>query len=128
MTRALADTSVFIARESGRPLERARVPRELAVSVITYAELRAGVLVAADLEARTRRLATLDALADLAVVHIDATVADAWSTLRAKLRDSGRSMKVNASWIAATALALGVPVITQDGDFDMVPDLSIIRV
>lgn len=128
MTRALADTSVFIARESGRLLERSQIPTELAVSVITYAELRAGVLAAHDLEARNRRLATLETLTGLAVVPIDAAVADAWAALRVRLRNAGRSMKVNDSWIAATALSLGVPVITQDGDFNVVPELSVIRV
>lgn len=30
--------------------------------------------------------------------------------------------------LAATAIALGVPVVTQDGDFDDVPGLALIRV
>ncbi len=29
-----------------------------------------------------------------------------------------RTISANDSWIAATALALGVPLITQDDDFD----------
>jgi predicted nucleic acid-binding protein len=37
-------------------------------------------------------------------------------------------MPVNDSWIAATALALGVPVVTQDDDFPDLPDLDVIRV
>jgi len=41
MTRAIADTSVFIAREAGRPL--GDLPDEIAVSVITTAELELGV-------------------------------------------------------------------------------------
>lgn len=65
MTRALADASVFIAREDGRPLDSSKVPRSLAVSVISYAELRAGILAAADLEARNKRLATFEALTAL---------------------------------------------------------------
>jgi hypothetical protein len=55
----LADTSVFIARESGRQLDISVLPDTLAVSIITVAELRAGVLAAADLITRDRRLATL---------------------------------------------------------------------
>ena len=35
MTRALADTSLFIARESGRTLAQIELPDELAISVIT---------------------------------------------------------------------------------------------
>ena len=42
ITRAIADTSVFIADETGRPLDHTAVPDE--VTVITIGELRAGVL------------------------------------------------------------------------------------
>ena len=44
MTRGIADTSVFIARESGRRLAADDLANEIAVSVITIGELRAGVL------------------------------------------------------------------------------------
>ena len=126
--RALADTSVFIARESARPLDEGALPEELAVSVITVGELRAGVLLAADLAARDRRLATLAAVLAFAPLPIDAAVADAWARLRVMLRDAGRAMPGNDSWIAATALAMGVPVVTQDDDYAVVSDLEVIRV
>lgn len=128
MTRGLADTSVFIAREVGRALDVAGAPASLAVSIITVAELRAGVLGAQDLATRSRRLATLELVLSLEPVPIDAPVAEAWAALRIRLRDAGSSLKVNDSWIAATALVLGVPVVTQDADFDSVPDLRVIRV
>jgi hypothetical protein len=37
-------------------------------------------------------------------------------------------MPGNDSWIAATALAMGVPVVTQDDDYAVVSDLEVIRV
>ena len=40
----------------------------------------------------------------------------------------GRRMPVNDSWIAATAMALRIPVITQDDDYLGVPGLEVIRV
>jgi hypothetical protein len=126
--RALADTSVFIARESARPLDEGALPEELAVSVITVGELRAGVLLANDLAARDRRLATLAAVLAFEPLPIDAAVADAWARLRVMLRDAGRAMPGNDSWIAATALAMGVPVVTQDDDYAVVSDLEVIRV
>ena len=49
----LLDTSVFVARESGRPL--ASLPDEGRVSVISVAELRIGVLVADDASVRAQR-------------------------------------------------------------------------
>lgn len=128
MTRALADTSLFIARESGRPLAQIELPDELAISVITIGELRAGVLAAADLATRALRLATLtDALAFEAVA-IDQAVAEMWAQLRLLLRDGGVRMPVNDSWIAATAMTLEVPVVTQDDDYVEVSGLLVIRV
>lgn len=128
MSRGLANTSVFIARESGRPLDSDVLPDELAVSIITIGELRAGVLAASSLEVRDRRLGTLTAALQLEPVPIDDTVAAHWARLRVLLRDSGQRMPVNDSWIAATALALGVPVVTQDDDFPDLDELDVVRV
>ncbi len=123
---ALADTSIFVARESGREL-RAEAPRELAVSVVTIAELRLGVLSARDLETRGRRLTTLAGAQLLDPLPIDSRVADAWATLVAGLRSEGRRIGVNDSWIAATAIVHDMPVVTQDGDFADVPGLEVIE-
>jgi len=124
----LADTSVFIAPESGRALRADRLPDRLAVSVITVGELRAGVLAAADLATRDRRLATLTAVLALGPAPVDDDVAAAWARLRVALRDLGRRMPVNDAWIAATAMALDVPLVTQDDDHGDVPGLRVIRV
>ena len=126
--RGLADTSVFIARESGRPIRTQDLPEQLAVSVVTVAELRAGVLAATDPIIRERRLDTLTAALTLEPIPIDLAVANAWARLRLSLRDAGRRMPLNASWIAATAMAVDVPVVTQDDDFPPLPDLTVIHV
>ena len=62
----LVDTSVFIAAEQGRALVRA-LPAEVAVSVVTLAELEVGVLVAEDADARATRLGTLLAVRERAM-------------------------------------------------------------
>lgn len=59
MSRGLADTSIFIARESARPIDVDSLPDEIGVSVITIGELRASVLAAVDLASRDLRLVTL---------------------------------------------------------------------
>lgn len=128
MSRGVADTSVFIARESGRALDTTALPDELAVSVVTVGELRAGVLVAATIEARDRRLRTLTAALELDPIPVDYAVASQWARLRVLLRDANLRMPVNDSWIAATAMAHGVPVVTQDDDFPAVDGLPVIRV
>jgi predicted nucleic acid-binding protein len=128
MTTGLADTSLFIADEGGRPTRLERFPDALAVSVVTIGELRAGVLVAEDLDVRDRRLATLTRALELDPVPIDQRVAEAWASLRVSLRDLGLRMPVNDSWIAATAIALGIPVVTQDDDYLNAPGLEVIHV
>ncbi len=96
--------------------------------MITVGELRAGVLAATDLATRDLRLATLTAVLALAPVPVDEDVAAAWARLRVTLRDLGARMGINDSWIAATAIALDVPLVTQDDGFEDVPPLRVIRV
>lgn len=127
-TSGLADTSLFIAHETGRPLRADRLPDLIAVSVVTMGELRAGVLAATDVDVRARRLDTLTAAQRLEPVPVDQAVADAWAHLRVSLRDHGLRMPVNDSWIAATAIALGIPLVTQDDDYLHAPGLQVIHV
>jgi predicted nucleic acid-binding protein len=125
--RGLAETSLFIAVERRRPLS-GPLPDAVAVSVITVAELRLGVLAAADGPTRARRLETLLDAEALEPLPIDTDVAHAWAVLRLALRDRGTRMPLTESWIAATALARRLPVVSQDDDYDDVPGLEVIRV
>lgn len=123
----LADTSVFIAQELDRPLS-GEPPTRVAVSIVTLAELRLGVLAAPDDDSRAQRLDTLSRVEALEPLVIDRDVAGAWARLRLALRDAGRRMPLNDSWIAATALAHRMPVVSQDGDYDGVPLIDLVRV
>ncbi|HEU0089537.1 MAG TPA: type II toxin-antitoxin system VapC family toxin [Pseudonocardiaceae bacterium] len=126
MTVALADTSLFIAIEQGRALRAAPPPR-YHVSVVTLGELRLGVLSAPDPETSATRLRTLIAALEADPLVVDEAVADAWAALRAQQRERGRRLPLNDSWIAATAIAHGLPVATQDDDYDDVPGLEVIK-
>ncbi len=134
MTRpaqGILDTSVFIANESGRALDVERLPDESAISVVTLAELEAGVLAAVDLKTRAVRMATFDLARDMEVLPAEERVALAWARLRVHLADLGRRVNVNDLWIAATAVAHGLPLVTQDLDFDLLEGmlgLEIVRV
>jgi hypothetical protein len=49
--------------------------------------------------------------------------------LRQRLKAGGTKMEVNDSWIAATAMARGWPVVTQDDGFPTgIPGLTVLRV
>jgi predicted nucleic acid-binding protein len=123
---ALIDTSVLIGWENDR-FDKDKLPATVCVSVITVAELRLGVLMATSLDARARRMATLRLAESLEPLPVDDAAADAWAVLVASLRGAGRKAPVNDSWIAATAIARGIPVATQDDDYDGMPGLSVIR-
>lgn len=128
MSAGLADTSVFIATESGRQARLDILPDRLAISVITVGELRAGVLAAKDTGTRDRRLATLTNALHLEPIPIDQAVAETWARLRVALLEFGLRMPVNDSWIAATAMTLGIPVVTQDDDYLHAPGLEVIHI
>jgi predicted nucleic acid-binding protein len=127
MSRAVADTSVFIARESGRPI--GDLPDEIAVSVVTAAELELGVLRANDAAIRARRLATLVGVrSEYPLLPIDNQTASCFARIAdAELR-SGRKLRRHDTWIAATALRHGVPVVTQDPDFTAFSSVEVIHV
>lgn len=116
--RGVLDTSIFVALEEGRSLKKEALPRQSAISVVTRAELRVGVLAAGGIASRDRRIATFEAAGRFAALPIDDDVGRAWAQMRAYLGASGRRVRINDMWIAATAAAHEIPVVTQDTDFD----------
>ena len=129
VSTGLLDTSVFIARESGRAIALDRLPAESAVSAVTIGELRWGVLMAPDDSSRSLRLDTLSYAERLDPVPIDDRVAAAWALLRQRLKTAGQRMQINDSWIAATAIAMAWPLVTQDRGFPLdLPGLVVIEV
>jgi predicted nucleic acid-binding protein len=117
-SHGILDTSVFVALEHGRTLDPDALPRQNAISIVTRAELRAGVLAADDIATRDRRIATFEASRVFTLLPIDRDVDSAWAQMRAYLAASGRRTNANDVWIAATAAAREIPVVTQDTDFD----------
>ena len=125
------DTSVFIATGSGRQLDAALIPDEVATTVVTLAELHVGVLAATTSDIRAQRLATLESVADVEVLPVDDEAARMWARLRIYLAETGRRVRINDLWIAAIAASRGLPVVTQDDDFaalEGAANLTIIRV
>jgi len=126
--RALADTSVFIGLESER-LKTGRFESfEWGISAITLGELRLGVLQAANPDAASRRLSTYQLAQRFEALPVDEPVSDAWALLVSRLRAVGRKVPINDSWIAATAIAHGIPVVTQDTDYDAMPGVEVIKI
>jgi len=128
----LLDTSVFIARETGRKL--GELPARVAVSVVTIGELELGVLGAADASARARRADTLALARAADPIPVSEAVMGAWARLVADCRAAGiqRAVKLMDALIAATAVEHGLAVVTQDDDYEQMsrahPPLRVIGV
>jgi predicted nucleic acid-binding protein len=128
-SRAIADTSLVIARETGRPLDSYEEDLEIAVSIVTIAELELGVLTAATApRIRAARLQTLRDAEQLTAVPLDRAVASAFAKLVVEMRAAAHGrLGVQDAWIAATAIAHDADLLTQDADFDAVPSLRVIK-
>jgi predicted nucleic acid-binding protein len=128
----LLDTSVFIAREVGRAV--AKLPERVALSVITIGELQLGVLSAGDSATRSRRADTLALARAADPIPVSEAVMVSWARLVVDCRAAGvhRAVKLTDSLIAATAIERGLPVVSQDADYDQIaracPALSVINV
>jgi tRNA(fMet)-specific endonuclease VapC len=126
--RYLLDTNTASYVIKGHPSQvRARlitVPvAEVAVSVITEAELRFGVL---KFPTATRLKTVVEEFLRFIEIRAwDSAAAEAYAELRALLEQQGRPMGNLDMMIAAHALALGLVLVTSDRVFSRVKGLTI---
>lgn len=115
--RGLADTSVVIDLDR---IDAADLPAELAVSVVTMAELAAGPHATSDREERARRQDRLQrAEATFDPLPVDTAVARAYGRIYAAVAARGRKARGRRAFdllIAATALAAELPLYTRNPD------------
>jgi tRNA(fMet)-specific endonuclease VapC len=123
----LIDTGVFIGRERGA---QALAPNEeRAISVITVSELLHGVHRATG-AVRARRLAFVEGvIARFDAIPITEPVARVHAEIWSELASRGDIVGAHDLWIAATAIAHGLGVATQNAvDFRRVPGLRVLAV
>lgn len=123
MSGYVADTSVFVAAEQQRPLG-APPEGEARISVATLTELLVGVKGAPDGPLRDLRETTLDRARRFIALPYDAVVAERLAELLTAARNQRRRAGAMDAIIAATALAHGLTVWTQDDDFDVLAELE----
>jgi tRNA(fMet)-specific endonuclease VapC len=108
------DTCVFWLR--GRPTVRARLaavgPETIGVSTITLAELRYGAECSSQPAANHQAID--DFIGGVTVVGVDSEVARAFGEIKAHLRRQGNLIEDFDLLLAATALAHGMTLITNN--------------
>ena len=127
----LIDTNVLIECERGRldlePHLAQRGQEEFFLSVISASELLHGVHRAANPQSRMKRSAFVEALLErFPLLPIDLATARVHAQVWAELAGAGKLIGPNDLWIAATALARGLDLITANvREFDRVPGLTV---
>ncbi len=86
--------------------------RILAISFMTVAELDRWALQRNWGTARQERMAAF--LAQFTIILVDRTLCRTWARVGDQARRQGRPIQAADAWIAATALALDVPLVTNN--------------
>jgi predicted nucleic acid-binding protein len=101
-------------------IDPADLPRDLAISAVTLAELAAGPHVTEDADERARRQDRLQrSEATFEPLPVDAAVARAYGRVYARVAAAGRKARGRRAFdllIAATALAAELPLYTRNPD------------
>jgi predicted nucleic acid-binding protein len=126
LIQGILDTSVLIARSH---LEFEERQGDYAISVLSVAELHKGAIVAKSARERAARIARLAVVEQtFEAIGIDRRVAVKFGEIAATTQRLVNRPHVIDGLIAATAMVLGVPVVTRDHDFDSVPGLDVVIV
>ena len=90
--------------------------------MVTIGELQFGVLNASDDDIRAQRADTLALARAADPIPVSEAIMVAWARLVADCRAAGvhRVVKLTDALIAATAIEHGLPVVTQDGDYEKI--------
>ena len=125
----LFDTNAVSDAMIDHPKVLARMAAQLGrlvTSVIVRGEIQYGL---ERLPAGRRRnaltLKAITVLAGLPAAQVTEPVADIYAVIRQATESQGMALDDNDLWIAATALNLGVIVVTRDTDFAQVPGLQV---
>lgn len=127
----MIDSSVLIAFERETPsadaISHLDGSEEFFISVVSASELLHGVHRARDAGIRNRRAAWVNALLDaVPVLDIDLAIARAHAQLWGDLAEKGALIGPHDMWLAATALARGLRMVTHKvREFAQVPGLDV---
>lgn len=99
-------------------------PGEIGVTAITVAELQFGVFKSSDI--KRNRGALLRFLAPLEILPFSSEAAEKYGTIKARIRARGTMIGELDCLIAAQALSLELPLVTNNvSEFNRVPNLKV---
>jgi tRNA(fMet)-specific endonuclease VapC len=118
------DTNALSAFVDGDPVvgDILRQQARAAIPVIVLGEFRYGIIGSRHRSSYEQWLENHLPHFDVLSVTADTTVA--YAALRVELRKAGRPIPANDAWIAALAMEHGLPVLSRDTHFDVVPGLQ----
>ena len=128
----VVDTDVYSARlipdsTLARQYEPLLIGRAEFVSFQTVAEVRYGALLRGWGDARLRRMEA--ALGRIEIVYPGRDLIRTYAELRVACQSAGHALSQREHdadrWIAATAIRLGIPLVSNDGIFENTPGLAV---
>jgi tRNA(fMet)-specific endonuclease VapC len=120
------DTSAYshFARGNQTAVEFMRTATRIVVPVVVLAELRAGFSVGNRATENEQHLRKFLANSVVEVADVNERVASIWAEIWKDQRRRGLPVGTNDMWIAATAAAQGLSVLTADVDFANIARVS----
>lgn len=120
----ILDTNALSAFIDGAPGAGAALSGQtrIAIPVIVLGEFRYGIAASRHRAAYETWLASNLPLFEVLAVTEDTALE--YARVRVDLKKSGRPIPANDAWIAALARQHGLPVLSRDQHFDLVPQLK----
>ena len=123
----LLDAHPVISFPNGRPAAVDLMDRLLdegvGISTIVWDEVYEGLLAGREATSRIEQFEQFSTTTPL--LAPDVNVARRYAMVRAQLRAEGRLIADDDLWIAATALAHGLRLVSRDRHFRRIPDLQL---
>lgn len=98
---------------------------ELALPVVVIGEYRFGMALSRRRDWYQKWLNEF--IQDCRVLSVDVGTTHHYAEIRVELRKSGTPIPVNDAWIAALSRQHGLPILSRDQHFDLVPRLQRIQ-
>ena len=124
----LLDTSAYSAIWVGKDeavLEIFRSAERLHISPVTLGELRSGFKKGTREADNLRLLENFLSSRRVNEITISSRTSERYAAIQDSLRRKGKPIPTNDIWIAASAMELGVPVVTRDRHFQWIDQILV---